>query len=367
MKFTCMKSDLVTAVSNVSHAVSAKAAIPVLECVMLRAEKDTLTVTGYDLEIGITTSIEASVKEEGEVLLKARTLSEIIRTLPEEVVSIETDERLITFISSGSANSHIIGTSTAEYPELPKVDELEKITVKAETLKDMIRRTVFAVSNNTAKPIYTGSLFEIEDGSFSVIAIDGFRMAVRKEETDADINTKFVVPGKTQNEIVKLITDNEKDVDIIIGQRHIVFKVENYAVISRLIEGNFIDWKTTIPKNVTTEFSVNTRVMAESVDRMAPFANEKIQAPVRCSINADEIKLSCSSTLGKTSDVIRVNVVGNDVEIGFNYRYLLDALKNTDSDEVKVNLSGSLAPMVIRPIDGDSFTFLVVPVRLSAE
>ena len=192
-------------------------------------------------------------------------------------------------------------------------------------------------------------------------------MAIREENVDCDLSTKFVVPGKTQSEILKLITDTKKDINITIGQRHIILKIENYSIISRLIEGNFLDYKTTVPKAAGTEFVINTRILAAAVDRMSLLTNEKIQSPVRCSISNNEIKLSCSTTVGRASDMIPVQVIGKDVEIGFNNRYLLDALKNADTDEVRVILNGSLSPMIIKPVNGDSFTFLVVPMRLAAE
>ena len=365
MRFRCMRTDMSNAVSNVSRAVSAKATIPALEGVLIKAYNGNLEISGYDLEIGIVTQIEATVIEEGEIVVSARLFNDIIRKLPEEIVNIETDERLITYINSGAADYQIVGINSTEYPDLPNVDEINGMTVNAEILKNMIRQTVFATSDNMAKPIYTGSLFEIKRGIFRVVAVDGFRMAIRMENVDSDIEAKFVVPAKTQNEILKLITDPKKDVTLTVGQRHIVFKVENYSIISRLLEGNFLDYK--MPESASTEFVINTRILASSVERMALLTNEKIQSPVRCSITADEIKLSCSTTVGRANDMIPASVVGNDVEIGFNNRYLLDALKNAETDEVRVMLNGSLQPMIIRPVTGDSFTFLVVPMRLAAE
>lgn len=365
MRFTCMRTDLSAAVANVSRAVAAKATIPALEGVLIKAYNNQLEICGYDLEIGIVTTVEASVAEEGEIVVSARLFNEIIRKLPEEIVKIETDDRLITYINSGAADYQIVGINSTEYPELPNVEEISGITINAEILKNMIRQTVFATSDNMAKPIYTGSLFEIKDGLFRIEAVDGFRMAIREENVDSDIEAKFVVPGKTQNEILKLISDNKKDVNITVGQRHIVFRIENYSIVSRLLEGNFLDYK--MPTSASTEFVINTRVLASSVERMALLTNEKIQSPVRCSISADEIKLSCSTTVGRANDIITASVIGNDVEIGFNNRYLLDALKNADTDEVKVMLNGSLQPMIIRPVSGQSFTFLVVPMRLAAE
>ena len=363
MRFKCMRSDLSFAIGNVSRAVSVKATIPALEGVLIRAYGSKLEISGYDMEIGIVTEVEASIVE----VVSARLFNEIIRKLPEEIVNIETDDRMITYINSGAADYQIVGINSSEYPELPAVEELNAITISAELLKNMIRQTVFAVSDNMAKPIYTGSLFDIDGGMFRIVSVDGFRMAIREENVDSEISARFVVPGKTQNEILKLITDTKKDVQMIIGQRHIVLKIENYSIISRLIEGNFLDYKTTVPKTAATEFVINTRILAAAVDRMSLLTNEKIQSPVRCAISGDQIKLSCSTTVGRASDMIPVQVIGKDVEIGFNNRYLLDALKNADTDEVKVILNGSLSPMIIRPVNGESFTFLVVPMRLAAE
>ena len=365
MKFKCLRTDLSAAVSNVSRAVSAKATIPALEGILIKAYNGALEISGYDLEIGIVTTLEATVAEEGEIVVSARLFNDIIRKLPEEIVSIETDERMITYINSGAADYQIVGINSTEYPELPNVEKISDLTINAELLKNMIRQTVFATSDNMAKPIYTGSLFEIKDGLFRIVAVDGFRMAIRQENVDSDIQAKFVVPGKTQNEILKLITDNKKDVSMIVGQRHIIFKIEDYSIISRLLEGNFLDYK--MPASASTQFVINTRILSSSVERMALLTNEKLPSPVRCSITADRIKLSCSTTVGRANDVITASVTGNDVEIGFNNRYLLDALKNAETDEVRVLLNGSLQPMIIRPVSGDSFTFLVVPMRLASE
>lgn len=365
MRFNCMRTDMSVAVSNVSRAVAAKSTLPALEGVLIKAYGDQLEICGYDLEIGIVTTVEASIAEEGEIVVSARLFNEIIRKLPEEIVSIETDDKMITYINSGSADYQIVGMNSSEYPELPNVEEVSGLTINAEILKNMIRQTVFATSDNMAKPIYTGSLFEIKEGLLKIEAVDGFRMAIREENVDSDIEAKFVVPGKTQTEILKLITDTKKDVVLTVGQRHIIIKIENYSIISRLLEGNFLDYK--MPTAASTEFVINTRILASSVERMALLTNEKIQSPVRCVISSNEIKLSCSTAVGRANDLITASVTGNDVEIGFNNRYLLDALKNSDTDEVKIMLNGSLQPMIIRPVEGQSFTFLVVPMRLAAE
>lgn len=367
MKINCFRSDLANAVSNVSRAVSTKASIPALEGVLIKAYGSQLNISGYNLEIGITTDIDATIQSEGEIVVSAKLFLDIVRRLPEEIVSIETDERMVTYITCGKVDYQIVGMSSVEYPDLPSFEQTDGITVNSKVLRDMIRQTVYAVSENTAKPIYTGSLYEIENGIFKIVAIDGYRMAIRSENVDSTSETQFVVPGKTQMEVLKLLTDDEENAEIIIGMRHITFKIKNYRVISRLIEGTFIDYKTTIPDGNKTEVVINTRKIIESVERMSLLNNDRIQSPVRCNFSDDEIKLSCASAVGRANDVIAVPINGESVEIGFNNRYLLDALKNTDTDEIKLVLNGSLSPMIVKPVSGDSFLSIVVPMRLANE
>ncbi|MEE1218542.1 MAG: DNA polymerase III subunit beta [Ruminococcus sp.] len=367
MKISCLRTDIANAVSNVSRAVSTKASIPALEGILIKAYGDSLNISGYNLEIGITTDIEASIKTEGEIVVSAKLFSDIVRRLPEEIVTIETDDRMVTYITCGNADYQIVGMSSVEYPDLPTFEQTDGITLNSKVLKDMIRQTVYAVSENTAKPIYTGSLFEIEDKMFRIVAIDGYRMAIRTENIDSESKNSFVVPGKTQLEVLKLLNDDEDNVDIIIGQRHITFKVKNYRVISRLIEGTFLDYKTTIPSETKTEVVINTRKIMDSVERMSLLNNDRIQSPVRCIFAEDEIKLSCASAVGRANDIVAVPIIGESVEIGFNNKYFLDALKNSDTDEIKLVLNGPLSPMVVKPVNGDSFLSIVVPMRLSNE
>ena len=280
MKISCLRSDLQTAISNVSRAVSSKSTIPALEGVLVKAYGDKLNISGYNLEIGITTDIEATIKEEGEIVISARLFFDIVRNLPEEILTIETDDRLVIYIQCGAADYKITGMSSVEYPDLPAFEQTDGITLSSKTLREMIRQTVYAVSENTAKPIYTGSLYEIENSVLTIVAIDGYRMAVRRENVTSDSETSFIVPGKTQLEILKLLSDDEEPVDIIIGQRHITFKVKNYRVISRLIEGIFIDYKTTIPSVAKTEVVIKEN--AEPRALQVPRRRDKVLMRLSC-------------------------------------------------------------------------------------
>ncbi|MBQ5347453.1 MAG: DNA polymerase III subunit beta [Ruminococcus sp.] len=365
MKINVLRTDLANAVSVVSRAVSSKAAIPALEGILIKAYGSKLNISGYDLEIGINTNIDATISQQGEIVVSAKLFSEIVRKLPEEVVCIETDDRMITYITSGHAEYQIVGMNSAEYPDLPAFEETEGFEINAEILKEMIRQTVYAVSDNDSKPIYTGSLFELDNKVFKIIAIDGYRMAIRQENIESDINTSFVVPGKTQQEVLKIIGAEDENVYISVGTRNIMFKIGEYSIISRLIEGTFLDYNSTIPKSSKTVVTANTRLLINAVDRMALLNGDKLQSPVRCIFVSNEIHLSCTSTIGKANDVIQAPVNGDEVEIGFNNRYLLEALRNIDADEVNIHLNGGLSPMIIKPVQGDSFISLVVPMRLA--
>ncbi|MBR1482730.1 MAG: DNA polymerase III subunit beta [Ruminococcus sp.] len=367
MKFSCLRSDLQSAISNVSRAVSTKSTIPALEGVLIKAYGEELNISGYNLEIGITTDVEATIQEQGEVVISAKLFFDIVRNLPEEILTVETDDRLVIYISCGAADYKITGMSSVEYPDLPSFEQTDGITLPSKALREMIRQTVYAVSENTSKPIYTGSLYEIENSVLTIVAIDGYRMAIRRENVSSDSQTSFIVPGKTQLEILKLLGDDEEPVEIIIGQRHITFQVNHYRVISRLIEGIFIDYKTTVPADAKTEVVINVKRLMNSVERMSLMNSDRMPSPVRCKFTGDEIRFSCASAVGSASDTISVPIVGDKVEIGFNNRYMLDALKNVDTDEVKLELNGPVSPIVIKPVQGDNFLALVVPMRLANE
>jgi len=367
MKLTCSQTALAEAVTNVQRAVSSKTSLPVLEGILIKAKNNQITLCGYDLEIGITTVIDADITDEGAIVVSAKLLGDIVRRLPDETVCLETDDRFITYINSGQAEYKIVGIAAADYPELPSFEKTDTLTIQSGLLKNMIKQTLFAVSDNISKPIYTGSLFDIEEHVIRIVSVDGYRMALRKETIACEKNSRFVVPGKALSEVLKLISDEEKNTEILIGQRHAVFQIENYSIFTRLIEGNFLDYKSTIPAGNKTEACVVTRDMIGSVERMSLLTSDKIQSPIRFTVNAEEIKLSCSTAIGKANDAIKTPVKGEDVEIGFNNRYLLDALKNTDTDIVKLELNGPLTPMKIVPTEGDAFLFLVVPMRLNNE
>lgn len=367
MKITCYRQELVNAVSNVQRSVSSKSTIPALEGILIKTDDQKISLCGYNLELGITTAIPADVSEPGEIILNAKIFSDIVRKLPDENVNISVNDRLITEITSGLSKFSIVGIAAEEFPVMPKITGSSQFSLSSALLKSMIKQTLFAVSENDTKPIHTGTLFTIEEQKIHLVSVDGYRLAMRSENIDCAENFRFVVPGKTLSEVIKLLSDQDEETKIMVGKRHIIFSIENYSVISRLLEGEFLDYKAAIPASGNTRVKVNTREFIDSTERVSLLITDRLKSPLRCIFADDTIELSCSTSIGSADDKIASTIEGEDVEIGFNNRYLLDALRNTDSDEVFIELNGSLSPMKILPREGDAFLFLILPVRLKSE
>lgn len=367
MKFTVEKRLLNEAVTNLQRAVSSKTSIPALEGILIRSEENRLILTAYDLEIGMQTELPAIISAPGAIILTAKLFAEIVRRSPDEDITIDVDDRNTATITSGVSCFTIIGMDSAEFPELPKITDADTIKMPQELLKSMIRQTLFAVADSTAKPIHQGSLFKIENGNLDVVSVDGYRLALRREAINYANNTEFVVPGKTLSEVLKLLKDSEGEVEICPSRRHILFRIDNYTVISALLEGEFLDYKSALPKDKKTEVTVSTRTMIESVERVSLLITDRLKSPVRCVIGEDTVKLFCTTTMGRATDQISAEISGDQLEIGFNNKYLLDALRAAETDEVRLQLGGPISPMLVLPKEGDAFSFLVLPVRLRSE
>ena len=364
MKVVCDTVQLSKACMNVQRTVSGKSTIPAIEGILINALGDHIRLTGYDLEVGTETYLPAEIEENGSIILNAKNLCDILRMLPEETVLIESDERNICKIKSGETEYSVIGTSADEYPDLPVINGGFPIVIQEGLLKDMIKKTVFSVSTSERNPVHCGVKFEITDGKIVLVAVDGARLAVRREEIDYHgEDVFFVVPAKTLNEVVKLGEDDEKTYSISVGKRHICFEVGDYRVISRLLEGNFIDYKAAIPLTATTTVTAQTRRLIECVERTALIITDR-SSPIRCMIGDDKIKFSSITSIGTASDKMIAEIRGLGVEIGFNSKFILDALKACETDDVRLELNSANQPILILPTEGDRFLFLVLPVRI---
>lgn len=371
MKIQCASSDLAKACLNVQRTVSGKSTIPALEGILIDAKDGNVSLTGYDLEVGSTAIIEADVIEEGKIVLGARNLCDILRMIPGDMVSIECDERNISKIKSEETEYSLIGTAASDYPDLPTISKFTSITMEIGKLKDMIKKTIFSVSTSERNPVHTGVKFEISDGKIVLIAVDGVRLAIRREDIDfiydkdegEDAILDFVVPAKTLNEILKLAGDDDTQIVICVGDRHIIFKYKEYEIISRLLEGKFIDYKAAIPMTHSTRIIASTRSLIECIERTSLIITDK-SSPVRCVIENGVMRFSSVTAVGTANDKLAADIEGKSVEIGFNNRFVLDALKVCDNDEVKIELGSSNQPIIITPLQGDSFFFLILPIRI---
>lgn len=364
MNICCNKQALITAVGNVQYAVSGKSTLPALEGILLKASGSSLYLAGYDLDMGITTTIESDVREPGDIVLTARLFSDIVRRMPEDSVFISTDEKFNTTIQSGPSTFTIMGISATEYPEIPSVTDGVSFTLPQNVLKSMIRQTLFAVAQTDNRPVHTGTLFEIGDSSLRLVSVDGSRLAMRSETIQGNEPLSFVVPGKTLGEVLKLLSEEDKPVSLTVGKRHIILEIDSYAVISRLLDGEFLPYQKAIPQQIATSVQIQTRDLINAVERTSLVINDKIKSPLLCEFKENHIQISCTTPLGSACDTVDAKITGESVEIGFNSRFLLEALKNTETDEIRVELGGPLSPMKILPSSGESFLFLVLPVRL---
>lgn len=368
MRFTCEKSLLNSAIATASRAAAAKSAIQSLEGLLIEAT-DEITVSGYDLKTGIRSSIPADVSEPGAVVINARLLGDIVRKLPDDIVSISVDDGYLAEIKCGMSEFSIMGMSAADYPELPQVDRQNSIAVKESNLKDLIGQTNFAVSDNEARPIHTGALFELENGILTVVAVDGYRLALRREKVEsAEVSeASFVVPGSALSEVERIASDSDKAATVTVGSKHIMFSIGSTVLISRRLEGEFLNYKSSIPTTGKYSIEADKRSIIDAVERVSLIINDKFKSPVRCSFGDGVLKITTSTTLGKANDECIVSGDGEGLEIGFNNRYILDALKAAPADSVRLQLSTGIAPCVIVPTTEEkNFLYMILPVRLRA-
>lgn len=378
MKFQCDQKLLQEVLLVVSMAVSPKSTLPCLEGILLRcdATTQTLTLTGYNLDLGITHSIPVSQATSGAVVLPATLLSNMISKLRGGMVTFEVDERSQTIVSNGGATFTVLGLPADDFPELPTISQSQQFSLEAEMLAGMISKTLFAVAVTDQNPVYMGSLCTLSDGIFSMVSVDGYRLAIRKEPVslteNAPLDLSFIVPGKTLGELQKLLhkwsaaqEEPPLRVAISLSAKHIVFSCMGYEIISRLIEGTFLDYQKTIPDQATTTLTLSAREFLDALGRVSIVINERAKSPVVCRIEAGQVLLSCETPMGQAQDACVASCLGDPLTISFNHRYLQDAIKAAGCDQVTAQLSGPFSPIKIVPPDptDDSFLFLVLPVR----
>lgn len=368
MKFECEKSLLASAIEGVSRAITNRSAIPVLEGVYLKAEGFNLTLTGYDMEMGITTTIECNVLVPGETVLDAKLLLSMVSRMPAGDVRIELTDDGQAIISGGVAEFEIPALNASDYPSLPVTGADNTMTIPTSMMRELIEKTIYAVSQDDKKPAHTGELFVIEPGSLTIVALDGYRLAIIQRDVECTRDIRIIIPAKTLQELLKIMGGPDDPVKIDANRRYVVFTTNGYTIMSRLIEGDFLNYESVIPKEKKTRVTVDCKTFINTIERASLIITERLKNPLRITFAPDKITVRCQTPLGKVVDEFPpVAMTGDPVEIGFNNRYMLDAMRYSKCERMMLEINGPLSPVKILPEDGKDFIYLVLPVRFKNE
>ncbi len=374
MKFTCDRNVLTEAINISQKAVASRSTLPVLEGLLIKATDGKVIITGNDLEIGIECILEAEIEYEGSIVVNSRLFGDIIRKMSGDVVSIDVNSNNVTNIKCGNSKFNITGIEANEFPEINRFDVEYDITLTQKQLKELVRHTIFAVGTNESKMILTGCLLEASGNNVNMVAVDGFRLAYKKITCENNAvsgvmgDVSLVIPSKSLNELIKIIDDSEEEIKIFCSEKNVRFEFNNVIFTSRLLEGDYIDYKKIIPSDYRTTIKTSSREFINAVERASlVITSEVTKSPVIINIEDGEVKINCETQIGKVEEFIPVEMTGDAIQIGFNNRYLLDALKATNTEEIKFSFIGSTNPCLISPVEGDDFKYIVLPVRLKTE
>ena len=369
MKIVCYKENILKALNSVVKGVASKTTMPILEGILIQTNDKEIKLTTYDLEIGIEYVMECEVKEQGSTVVNAIMFSEIIRKLPDTEIYITLNENNLLEIECEGALYKLTTMNPSEFPELPKIEVENSIDLEQNMLKNMIRRTIFAVSNEENRPIFTGCLFEVENNKLNVVAVDGFRLALRSIYLPTKVNDfKAVIPGRTLNEINKILLDSFDHVRIGIARNQALFEMENCKVVTRILDGEFLNYKSVIPSNWETRIRVNKSSLQNSFERISLISASSIEKekkyPVKVSIDIGKMTISCTNQTGEAKEELFVSTEGKNIEAGFNPKYFLDSLKAIDDDEVFVEFGTNISPCLIKSVENNEYVYMILPIRL---
>lgn len=364
MKFSVNKSELSNAVGKLSRAVANKSSLPVLEGILFSAEEGRITMAAYNYEIGMKKELEADCYEPGDIVIGAKLLLEIIRKMPEDIITVEVGSNCVCHITSGSSSFDIVGQPAEEFPEIPSAAGGKQLTMPGSMLKSMVRQTIFAVDEENVTPMYTGIYFEIEPDYIKLVALDGLRIALRTETAKNENPMRFVITGRSLGEVFRMIEDESASIVMNISQNHMSFEIDGYYLVSRLIEGNYLDYQSVIKNDEKVKLRLNTSEIVSIIERISLIINNPRNTPVRCTIENGEMKFTCATTMGRASDVAEVDYDGAKLEFGFNAKFMTDALKATETDEINMIFNGDIAPIMIKPTAGEEFLYVVMPMRI---
>ncbi len=369
MKIICEKDKILKALNSVTKAVASKTTMPILEGILIQTNENEVKLTTYDLEIGIEYIIECEVKEQGATVVNAIMFSEIIRKLPDTDINIELNEKNLLVIECEGSLYKLATMNPTEFPELPQINIENSIEIEQNALKDMIRKTIFAVSTEENRPIFTGCLFEISNNKLNLVAVDGFRLAWKSRFLQSKINDfTAVIPGRTLNEINKIILDSFDTIKIGVAKNQALFEMENCKVVTRLLDGEFLNYSSVIPENWETRIRVNKDIIQNCFERISLISSSSIEKekkyPVKVMIDIGKVTISCTNQTGDAKEEIYVSTEGKNLEVGFNPKYFLDALRAIDDEEVFLDFGTNISPCIIRPVDDGDYKYMILPIRL---
>lgn len=364
MKLICEKSKLQDAISIAQKAITGKSTMPVLEGLYIEAVNNSLTLIGSDIDLSIETKTEARVLEPGKIVVDSRILGEIIRKLPNDDVSIETLEGNIIQITCQKSVFNLVHMNAEDYPTLPQIDENIVLSIDQPILKNMIRGTIFATAQDETRPILQGVLFEAANNKLNLVALDGYRLAVRTEYIESDDSINVVIPGKTLNEVSKILEDTDAKVNITFTPNHILFNLGETKIISRLLEGEFIKYSSLLPEDHKLLVTVDRQEFLNGIERASLMAKDGNSNLIKLDIQEENIIISSNSQLGKVREEVSTDMQGEPLQIAFNSKYLLDVIKIMESNEITLELNTSVTPCVIKNKDLQNCKYLVLPVRL---
>lgn len=362
--FLCDKTKLQEVTAIAQKAITGKSTMPILEGLYIEASKNTLTLIGSDKDISIETKIDADVLEPGRIVVDAKIFGEIIRKLPNNEVKIETLEGNNIQITCQKSVFNLVHMLPDEFPSLPQINENMIFGIPQNILKNMIKGTSFAVAQDETRPILQGILFEVDNSRLNLVALDGYRLALRSEIIDTNNTINAVIPGKTLNEVAKILEESDEAVNITFTTNHILFNLGDTKIISRLLEGEFIKYSALLPQEHKLLVTVNKQDLQNGIERASLMAKEGNSNLIKLDIQEDNIVLTSNSQLGKVREEVSINLQGEGIQIAFNSKYLLDVLKNMEDNEIAIELTSSISPCVIRNKSIDNSKYLVLPVRL---
>ncbi|MGN0375312.1 MAG: DNA polymerase III subunit beta [Butyrivibrio sp.] len=364
MKIICNKSDLLKGVNIALRAVPVRTTMSILECIIIDATELEITLTSNDMELGIETKVKGDILEKGKVALDAKFLSEIVRKLPDSEVTIETDSNYVATITCEKSVFTISGKDGEDFSYLPYIERNQSVTLSQFTLKEIIRQTIFSIGDNESNKVMTGELFEINENNLRVVSLDRYRVSIRNVKLADNYNLiKVIVPGKTLNEISKILSgDTDSEVKIFFAENHIVFEFDDTVVVSRLIEGEFFKINQMLTKDHSTRIDINKKELLECIDRATLLVKEGNKKPVIFDIEDGSIKINIVSTFGKMNEEIDITKEGQDIKIGFDPKFLIDALRVIEDETISMFFMNAKAPCTIRDEEG-SYIYLILPVN----